>query len=302
MVSPCQAGKRQGKERRGDKKLFCPCNLNPLLTLNRVAVARAVYANPDVALFDDCLSALDAGTSQRLFDNVFANVGDDDSLLHDCGIVLVTHAIHILKQVHKIMVLDNGQCIFYGTYDELRSNDNPKLRAMHSSNDLAEHDAASSSRTVHTEQTHKEEFDAQKGELLQAEEREHGGASIWTWLLWFKYAGGIGFVLVQIILMTCDRGSYVLIDYWLAIWTSSAGQEITVFGRTFPNQYDGRSAQVPYLIVYSTIVVFMLTFLTARSQWAVFAGIRACRRVFLSMTHRVLHAPMVYFDTTPLGR
>lgn len=31
-------------------------------------------------------------------------------------------------------------------------------------------------------------------------------------------------------------------------------------------------------------------------------GIKACGRVFSTMTHRVLHAPMSYFDTTPLGR
>ena len=54
----------------------------------RISVARCVYANPDVALFDDVLSALDAGTSQRLFDNLFASIGDDDALLHNSGIVM----------------------------------------------------------------------------------------------------------------------------------------------------------------------------------------------------------------------
>lgn len=53
---------------------------------------RAVYANPDVGLFDDILSALDAGTSQTLFDNLFDTVHDEDSLLHKSGVVLVTHA------------------------------------------------------------------------------------------------------------------------------------------------------------------------------------------------------------------
>lgn len=53
---------------------------------------RAVYANPDVGLFDDILSALDAVTSQTLFDNLFDTVHDEDSLLHKSGVVLVTHA------------------------------------------------------------------------------------------------------------------------------------------------------------------------------------------------------------------
>jgi len=107
---------------------------------------------------------------------------------------------------------------------------------------------------------------------------------------------------MQIIFMTMDRGSYVVIDWWLATWTSSAGAEITVFGRTFPNQYDGIQAQTPYLTVYVGLIVFMFIFLLARTQWAIHGGIRASRRVFSNMTHRVLHAPMSYFDTTPLGR
>lgn len=75
-----------------------------------------------------------------------------------------------------------------------------------------------------------------------------------------------------------------------------------MFGREFPNQYDGRSAQIPYLLVYAALVGCMLFFLILRSQWAVFGGIRACRRVFSNMTYRVLRAPMSYFDVTPLGR
>ena len=31
-------------------------------------------------------------------------------------------------------------------------------------------------------------------------------------------------------------------------------------------------------------------------------GVRASTRVFSTMTNRVLHAPMSYFDTTPMGR
>jgi len=106
-----------------------------------------------------------------------------------------------------------------------------------------------------------------------------------------KGAGGFFFIIVQIILMACDRGSYILIDWWLATWTSSVGNSITVLGVIFPDQFD---SQDPYLIVYSVLVLCMLIFLAARSQWAVFGGIR------YSSLYR--HAPMWYFDTNPIGR
>ena len=265
----------------------------------RVSVARAVYANSDVVLFDDVLSALDAGTSQRLFDNVFANVGDDNSLLHNSGIVLVTHAVHILRRVNKILLLDRGDCIFYGTYEELQTfePDNSvhlaKIKSMrlHLTDDDKDSEKSGATGSMRSP-AFADNADVSKGELMSAEEREHGGSALSIWFLWFKYAGGLLFVTVQIVLMACDRGAYVLIDLWLAIWTSSAGQEVMVFGVEFPNQYDGRSAQIPYLIVYTILVAVMLAFLCARSQWAVHGGLKTCERVFSTMTKRVLHAPM----------
>ena len=270
----------------------------------RVSVARAVYSNPDICFLDDPLSALDAGTSQILFDNLFENVNDENSLLNNSGIVLVTHAVHILKRVNKILVLDKGECIFYGTYDEMQSIDHPALISMRSSLQLSseEEDPRRKAPTETLPEASGISNDTEgkkKGELISAEEREHGMSSLSIWYLWFQYAGGLFFIVIQIILMACDRGSYVLIDWWLATWTSSVGQEITIFGRVFPDQYD---SQTPYLIVFTLLAVSMWVFLVARSQWAVFGGLRACERVFSTMTHRVLHAPMAYFDTTPLGK
>jgi len=280
----------------------------------RVSVARAVYANPDVALFDDVLSALDAGTSQRLFGNLFESISENNGLLHNSGVVLVTHAVHVLPRVSKILILDRGEAVFYGTWSQLQTfepNETHKsnFEAMRSSLMLGVDNEDSKSKIeeaynkkIAAPSTSGQDADAQKGGIMTIEEREHGTSAIETWLLWFRYAGGVWFIIIQIIFMALDRGCYVLIDWWLSTWTSSAGKSITVFGIEFPNQFDGRSAQFPYLTVYSILVVAMFFFLTCRSQWAVHGGIRTCRRVFSTMTRRVLHAPMSYFDTTPLGR
>ena len=252
-----------------------------------------------------------------LFDNLFGSIHDEEGLLHKCGVVLVTHARHVLRQCDKILMLDEGKVIFYGDWNELQNftSDNTRhhatIQSMQSSHQLSTMDDIDSSRySKHTTKITAtvqnagmvKDVKKNEGEIMTIERREHGVSSIKIWLLWFQYAGGLLFLSVQICLMALDRGSYVAIDWWLATWTDSAGQSIVVFGHEFPNQFDGRSAQGPYLIVYAIITLCMLTFLILRSQWAVFGGIRACKRVFSNMTHRVLHAPMSYFDTTPLGR
>lgn len=270
----------------------------------RVSVARAVYSNADIGLFDDVLSALDSGTSQTLFENLFGNIQQEDSLLHNSGIILVTHAQHVLRRVDKILVLDEGRPIFHGDWNELQAYTADSIRhcttllSMQSSLQLsATEDVQSSKYTTGIRQSLiADDVDKSKGEIKTIEQREHGTSSIDIWLLWFQYTGGVLFITVQIILMAADRGLYVAIDWWLAVWTSSARQSITVFGHEFPNQYEGISAQVPYLLVYTVIVVCMTFFLILRSQWAVYGGIRACKKVFSNMTHCVLHAPMSYFD------
>ena len=277
----------------------------------RVSVARSVYANADVVMFDDILSALDAGTSQQLFDNIFDNkINKKEGLLQNAGTILVTHAEHVLKRVDKILVLEGGQSIFCGTWTELQSFEPENKRhsaTLQSMRSYAQLSASTASAKVDDlsccDDTNKAPIrkctEDSKEELKSVEQREHGVSSIGIWLLWFVYAGGFFFITLQVMFMTVDRGSYVVIDWWLAIWTSAAGKEVTVFGRAFPDQ---NVSQTPYLIVYVILIVVMFLFLVARTQWAIYGGIKASRRVFSNMTHRVLHAKMSYFDTTPLGR
>jgi ABC-type protease/lipase transport system fused ATPase/permease subunit len=84
----------------------------------QVSLARVVYSDPNIALFDDPLSALDAGTSRFVFDRLFKRCGGN-VLLSMTAVVLVTHASHFLNQVDRIMVVVDGNVPFCGTWLEL---------------------------------------------------------------------------------------------------------------------------------------------------------------------------------------
>ena len=138
--------------------------------------------------------------------------------------------MHILKKVNNILVLNKGNILFNGSYEELKNHSSfghPALVSMQSSSHLnSEHDSKTTSSTTNSRMevpVISSDADAKKGELISDEQREHGMSSFSIWLLWFQYAGGFFFIIVQIILMACDRGSYILIDWWLATWTSSVG-------------------------------------------------------------------------------
>jgi ABC-type bacteriocin/lantibiotic exporter with double-glycine peptidase domain len=71
----------------------------------RVSLARAVYADRDLILLDDPISALDANVKKKIFENVLLNH------LKSKTIILVTHAIDFLHLVDRIVVLNEGEIV-----------------------------------------------------------------------------------------------------------------------------------------------------------------------------------------------
>jgi ABC-type multidrug transport system fused ATPase/permease subunit len=82
----------------------------------RVSLARAVYSDPDVCLFDDVLSSLDVSVGRRIWDECLVEY------LRGKTRVVVTHQTHFLEHpaVNRIVVLDaQGRLRASGSYAEL---------------------------------------------------------------------------------------------------------------------------------------------------------------------------------------
>lgn len=76
----------------------------------RLAIARAVVSNPRILIFDEATSALDNVTQKKVSDAI-------DSL--KCTRIVVAHRLTTIKNCHRIIVLDKGQVVEEGTYDDL---------------------------------------------------------------------------------------------------------------------------------------------------------------------------------------
>lgn len=81
----------------------------------RVSLARAAYADADIYLLDDPLSAVDAHVDRHLWKHLLGPQG----MLKDKTRILVTHGIHHLKEVDKVVLLKDGKVAEHGTYQEL---------------------------------------------------------------------------------------------------------------------------------------------------------------------------------------
>lgn len=78
----------------------------------RVSIARAIIKNPKILIFDDCLSAVDTETEERILSNL-------EKVSTNKTTIIISHRVSSAKNADKIIVLDDGQIIQQGAHETL---------------------------------------------------------------------------------------------------------------------------------------------------------------------------------------
>ncbi|RDX68620.1 ABC transporter C family member 3, partial [Mucuna pruriens] len=268
----------------------------------RIQIARALYQDADIYLFDDPFSAVDAHTGSHLFKECLLG------LLSSKTVVYVTHQVEFLPAADLILVMKDGKITQCGKYADLLNSgtDFMELVGAHKKalSTLDSLDGVTTSNEISTSGTHgfKEEAskDEQngktdnksepKGQLVQDEEREKGkvGFSVYWNYIRTAYGGAlVPFILLaQILFQALQIGS----NYWMA-WATpiSTDVEPPVGGTTLIAVYVGLSIGSSFCIL-------------ARALLLVTAGYKTATILFNKMHFCIFRAPMSFFDSTPSGR
>ena len=78
----------------------------------RISIARAIIKAPQILLFDDCLSAVDTETEEKILNNL-------KTITKDKTTIIVSHRISAAKNADNIIVLDDGKIIQRGSHSTL---------------------------------------------------------------------------------------------------------------------------------------------------------------------------------------
>lgn len=78
----------------------------------RVSIARALIKNPDILLFDDCLSAVDTKTEAEILSNL-------KQIMKGKTAIIISHRVSTVKDADHILVLNNGVIEEEGTHQQL---------------------------------------------------------------------------------------------------------------------------------------------------------------------------------------
>ncbi|KAI4294946.1 hypothetical protein MLD38_040781 [Melastoma candidum] len=271
----------------------------------RIQIARAIYQDADVYLFDDPFSAVDAHTGSHLFKECLLGV------LSTKTVIYVTHQVEFLPAADLILVMKDGEIVEAGKYEEiLHGGTNflelvgahkkalSELSSIQASGGNAEKGTMESNGKVMENGDEKDGHDGNaddtadgaKGQLVQEEEREKGsvGFSVYWKYITTAYGGALVplILLAHILFQLLQIGS----NYWMA-WATPVSEdaEPPVSGLTL-------------ILVYVALSVGSSLCVLIRSTGVATASYKTATILFNKMHFCIFRAPMSFFDATPSGR
>ncbi|KAK9091885.1 hypothetical protein Syun_026796 [Stephania yunnanensis] len=203
----------------------------------RVQIARALYQEADIYLFDDPFSAVDAHTGSHLFKECLLGLLDSKTIIY------VTHQVEFLPSADLILVMKDGRMVQSGKYDEILNSGTEFLelvsahkKALSALDDKprpssenfisAENDkkiGEEDEREVLNSET--DEIVAPKAQIVQEEEREKGKVNFqvyWKYLT-MAYGGALVplILLAQVLFQLLEIAS----NYWMA-WGTTVSKDM----------------------------------------------------------------------------
>ena len=254
----------------------------------RISLARTIYNEPDIYLFDDPISALDANVGKKIMKNCIVK--------HLAGKtrVVVTHALSYLKYMDRIIYMKSGRIEWTGTYKEV--HDQPFYSELAKTTGLAKAksgDVNESSIDV-KENVYKKKDNEKVVKLIKEEEQSLGGIKYTVYLDYFRYMGGICYIITIFIIMILWQANKGGSDLWLAYWSEEDNQK--------KSQKDSASKWI-FFGIFSGLGLLSVFFMFLRIIMLTKGVIRLGRRVHRDMVERLIKAPInLFHETVPRGQ
>ncbi|XP_059361144.1 ATP-binding cassette sub-family C member 9-like isoform X6 [Carassius carassius] len=291
----------------------------------RICVARALYQNTNIVFLDDPFSALDIHLSDHLMQEGILKFLQDDKRT----VVLVTHKLQYLIHADWIIAMKDGSVLREGTLKDIQTHDVELYEhwktLMNRQDQELEKETEMESQTILERKTLRRAFYSREAksqtddedEEEEVEEDDDDNMSMTTsrrskipWKMCCRYLSSGGFLMVFLMVSSklAKHSVMVAIDYWLAAWTSSNPHNqsladpfvnATNYTKNDDTQIAEHRSYVPVFIILcgAAIALCLITSLTVE-----FLGVAAATNLHHNLLNKIIHAPIRFFDVTPLGQ
>lgn len=279
----------------------------------RINLARAVYADSDIILLDDVLSAVDARVGKHIMNTCLMG------LLQKKTRILATHQLSLIGDVDRVIFLNGDGTVEVGTLETLKENV-PAFKALMAYNadtkksgeeEEGEEDEREMSPGEEKEFIEKQlsrhttngpvdeeaahyDYDENRdadGRLIAAEGRSENRIKFEVLKNYVRFGSGIykHWSIIPVIMISTALAVFcqLFTNTWLSFWT-----ELKFAGRS-NGFYIG-------LYVMFTCVAYLL--LTLEFVVVAYMTNTAATVLNIMAVKEVLRVPMAFMDTTPMGR
>ncbi|KAJ3360077.1 hypothetical protein GGF32_008665 [Allomyces javanicus] len=253
----------------------------------RVACARALYADMDVILLDDPLSAVDAHVDRHMFDAWF---GPGKGLLRGKTVVLVTHAMHHLANVDQVIALKEGKIVERGTYDEVMAQHGVVFELVGEVATTRKSGKAEEAGEVEAPASSEGNSGSSDDDNDENKENKISGKVAWsTYKSYLSYVG-VAWSVVVLAAFVVTTGLQLAVTFWLGLWGSASS--------------DGEGGDTGYWLGGYAGMIVATTIAGAFTFYLVLAivALRVAKLTMAKLLTAVLRAPMSWWDVTPSGR
>ena len=186
----------------------------------RLAIARAVYTDADIYVFDDPLSSLDANVGRNLFNQVF------NEYLKEKTLIISTHALQYVSSFDKVFYISHGEIKYIGKPDELEKQDfyqEFKIAKERKKNQDNSNNANNNKKNeeIINDINEKEIQIAQKEEIVITSEQNDGEKlSFKLFMRFIEYSGGIIYLIILGLCNIIWQANQIYREYYLVMWSS----------------------------------------------------------------------------------
>ncbi|CAM4855736.1 unnamed protein product [Rotaria socialis] len=239
----------------------------------RIALARTLYADADIYLFDDPLAAVDQKVAQQIFDQCIGPNG----LLKEKTRLLVTHQTYFLHEaIDQVIFLKDGQIDPDGQLE-------PNKQMQSTTNDDDDAEQALQPLLFDVSKT-----TTDNKPIVVNETAAIGSVN---WSIWYKLFsstsfGGFGFCLL-ILIMIIGEAIFDVSNRWLSLWSAKSAEE----------QKLPINMNIFLSLTLGTLIIALI-----RAQVFFHLILHGSNHFHNSMLSGILYTSLRFFESNPSGR
>ena len=249
----------------------------------RINIARALYNNKDIYIFDDPLSALDANVGKNIIRNCIV------TFLEEKTRILITHALQHVYYADKIYYMKKGKIVWEGDYRSLQKQEFFSSFQQKVNRNVKRRKTVISLKDIKLKRTKSFEFKDSGNikRLTKDERKEVGIIKSKVFFMFFSYIGGFLTCLLLVLVLFIWQSLKIYSDFWLGYWSEHQKEKSNFY----------------FFGIYVLISVSSTIFNYLRTKIITSGSLKCSMNLHFKMITSLIKAPInLFHDKVPKGQ